>query len=257
VRRLLLVSVSVLGLTSSLAAQYGGGQIDRLGGELGPRYADPALSKLPVPHLPDGTVDLSGVWRDGGEDPKPAVMDPLLLPWAKKVLASRKEADNPYFQCMPAGPLRMSGGMAWRFVQPVKATHIFWLYEGNVHSYRQIFMDGRKHPTPDDLFPTYFGHSIGHWEGDTLVVDTVGLNDKWWMDHRGTPHTEQMHLIERWTRTNYTTLRRVITIDDPGTFTKPFEYTATARLTASDSEILEYFCQENNQYGLPSGLTAK
>ena len=128
-------------MTASLGAQ-----ISRLGGELGPRYADPAQDKKPVPKLPDGTVDFSGVWRDGGEDPKAALMDPLLLPWARQVLASRKPADNPYFQCMPAGPLRMSGGMAWRFVQPPNGTHIFWLYEGNVHSYRQIFTDGRTHP---------------------------------------------------------------------------------------------------------------
>src|SRR5882672_10705560 len=91
VRRWLLVSVTVLGLAASLDAQYGGGAIDRLGGELGPRYADPALNKLPVPKLPDGTVDFSGVWRDGGEDPKPALMDPLLLPWARQVLATQKE----------------------------------------------------------------------------------------------------------------------------------------------------------------------
>src|SRR5206468_4462377 len=115
----------------------------------------------------------------------------------------------------------------------------------------------RKHPDPDDLFPSYFGHSIGHWEGDTLVVDTVGLNDKWWMDHRGTPHTEQMHLIERWTRTTYTTLRRVITIDDPGTFTKPFEYTATARLTAPDMEISRNSCREIIKNGFRTASTAK
>jgi hypothetical protein len=255
VRRLLVVFLALLVLSAGLVAQRGqrgGGGISRLGGELGPRYADPAQDKKPVPKLPNGAVDFSGVWRDGGEDPNPVLMDPLLLPWAKQVLATRKEADNPYYLCMPAGPLRMSGGMAWRFVQSIDGTHIFWLYEGNVHSYRQIFTDGRKHPEDPD--PTFFGHSIGHWEGDTLVVDTIGLNDKWWMDQRGTPHTEQMHIVERWTRTSFNNLRRVVTIDDPGTFTKPFTYTATARLTTPDSEILEYFCQENNQYGLAGGV---
>ena len=247
VRRLLLVSMTVMALTDPLAAQ-----ISRLGGDLGPPYADPALATKPVPRLPDGSVDFSGVWRDGGDDPKPELLDSLMLPWAKQLLATRKEADNPYFLCQPAGPLRMSGGMAWRFVQPANGTHIFWLYEGNVHSYRQIFMNG-KHPEDPD--PTFFGHSIGRWEGDTLVVDTIGLNDKWWMDRRGTPHTEQMHLVERWTRTNYINLRRVVRIEDPGAFTKPFEYTETARLTVPGSEILEYFCQENNQYGLAGGVT--
>ena len=102
------------------------------------------------------------------------------------------------------------------------------LQEGNAHSFRQIFMDGRKHP--DDPSPTWFGHSIGHWEGTTLVIDTVGLNDRFWLDSAGTPHTEKLHLIERYTRTDYNTLQRVVTIDDPGTFTKPFDVTYTAKL---------------------------
>jgi hypothetical protein len=228
----------------------------RLGGDNGPRVA-PKDSR-PVPKLADGTVDLSGVWRDGGDAniPRqlgPAELDKLLLPWARQQMASRKEEDNPYFYCMPGGPLRLTGGFAWRFIQhpTVNAKYIFQLQEGNSHSYRQIFMDGRKHP--EDPSPTWYGHSIGRWEGDTLVVDTVGLNDKFWLDRPGTPHTEQLHLIERWTRTDYNTLRRVVTIDDPGTFTRPFDIEFTARLGTPESEILEYFCVENNQYGLPSG----
>ena len=246
-KRILLVSVILAALAVPLTAQ-----VSRLGGRLGPPLATEDLATRPVPKLADGTVDLSGVWTDGGGDPPAAVMDSVMLPWAKEVLASRRPQDNPYFQCMPAGPLRLSGGMAWRFVQPIQATHIFWLYEGNVHSYRQFFMDGRTHP--EDPTPTWFGHSIGRWEKDTLVVDTVGLNDKWWTDTRGTPHTEQLHLVERWTRTNFTTLRRDVTIDDPGTFSRPFDYTMTARLGTPGSEIMEYFCIENNQYGLAGGI---
>jgi hypothetical protein len=128
------------------------------------------------------------------------------------------------------------------------------LQEGNAHSFRQIFMDGRKHP--DDPSPTWFGHSVGHWEGNTLVVDTVGLNDRFWLDSAGTPHTEQLHLVERYTRTDYNTLQRVVTIDDPGTFTKPFEITYTAKLGEPNSEIIEYFCIENNQWGDRSNTDA-
>ncbi len=76
---------------------------------------------------------------------------------------------------------------------------MFFLFEGNIHSFRQIFLDGRKHP--DDLEPTWYGHSVGHWEGDTLVVDTVGFNDRFWFDFKGHPHTTQLHMIERYTRT--------------------------------------------------------
>ena len=224
----------------------------RLGGENGPRKATDA--KRPAPKLADGTVDLSGIWTGGGDAPLPRLVgkekfDALLQPWAKQQMASRKEADDPYFYCMPGGPLRITGGFAWRLVQPAgqSSKYIFMLQEGNAHSFRQIFMDGRKHPADPD--PTWYGHSIGHWEGDTLVVDTVGLNDKFWLDSAGTPHTEQLHLTERYTRSDYNTLKRVVTIDDPGTFTKPFDVTYEAKLGEPGSEIIEYFCIENNQWG--------
>ena len=115
-------------------------------------------------------------------------------------------------------------------------------------------MDGRKHP--DDPTPTWFGHSIGRWDGDTLVIDTIGYNDKFWFDRRGHPHTERLHTVERWTRTNFTTLVNRVTIDDPGAYTRPFTVTFTANLGRSDSEILEYICIET-QYGLPSGRATR
>ena len=257
-RSLFFVSVTIVGLSAPLLA--GPQELGRrLGGGNGPPVADPAPNR-PVPKLSDGTVDLSGVWRDGGNarlpsQLKPGELDSLMLPWAKEKMASRDPTANPYFYCLPGGPLRLTGGFAWRFVQhpTVNATHIFQIQEGNSHSYRQIFMDGRAHPEAPS--PTWYGHSIGRWDGDTLVVDTVALNDKFWLDRPGTPHTEQLHLVERWTRTDFTTLRRVVTIDDPGAFTRPFDVMFTARLAVPGSEIMEYFCIENNQYGLPGGIT--
>ena len=91
-------------------------------------------------------------------------------------------------------------------------------------------MDGRKHPADPD--PTWYGHSIGNWDGDTLVVDTVGFNDKFWFDFAGHPHTEQLHTIERYTRTDLGTLVVETTIDDPAMYTKPFTMTFTARAAA-------------------------
>ncbi len=224
----------------------------RLGGANGPPAAADAPGR-PVPTLPDGTVDLSGVWTDGGSAPlegllKPGELKANMLPWAQTRYDSRDESKDPYNNCMPGGPLRITGGFAWRFVQhpTVNATHVFMLQEGNAHTYRQIFMDGRRHP--EDPTPTWYGHSIGRWEGATLVIDTIGLHNRFWLDSAGTPHTEQLHLVERWTRTDFNTLRRDVTITDPGAFTQPFTVTYTAKLAEPGSEIMEYICIENNQY---------
>jgi hypothetical protein len=104
-------------------------------------------------------------------------------------------------------------------------------------------MDGREHPK--DLNPTWYGHSVGRWEGDTLVIDTVGFNDKFWFDFRGHPHTEQLHTVERYTRKDFGTLVNEVTIDDPGAYSKPFTLKFNATLMPK-GEILEYICQENN-----------
>jgi hypothetical protein len=229
-------------------------RIEQLGG--GSASETPAPTG-PVPRLPDGTVDLSGLWQGGGpvQDMerqgglKRGDMDSLLLPWAKKLRDSRLPKDDPHAQCMPMGVPRMAGGYPWRFVQSPpygKATHLFLLYEANIHSYRQIFLDGRKHPPADELDPTWFGHSIGSWEGDTLVIDTVGFNDKFWFDQRGHPHTEQLHTIERWTRRDLGHMTNEITIDDPGAYAKPFTLKFEATLRVNE-DLLEYICQENNQ----------
>jgi hypothetical protein len=212
----------------------------------------------PVPRLPDGTVDLAGVWVGGGPindieregGMKPGEVDGLMLPWAKALKDSRDLTDEPHNQCLPMGIPRTTP-FPFRLVQTPThkaATHIFMLHEGNIHSYRQIFMDGRKHPPDPD--PTWFGHSIGWWEGDTLVIDTVGLNDKPWFDRTGRPRSEKMHVIERWTRKDLGHLENKVTIDDPGVYTKPFTATFEAVLSPPSDELLEYICQENNQYGI-------
>jgi hypothetical protein len=112
-------------------------------------------------------------------------------------------------------------------------------------------MDGRKHPA--ELDPTWYGHSIGWWERDTLVVDTVGFNDKFWFDRRGHPHTEQLHTVERYTRTDLGHMEIKVTIDDPGAYSKPFTLTFNARLSNPGDELMEYICQENNQFGIAGG----
>jgi hypothetical protein len=220
------------------------------------RERNKALFSGPVPKLPDGTVDLAGAWVGGGPVQDMEVQGRFkpgeipLLPWAKKLLDSRKPEDDPHAHCMPMGVPRQAGQYPWRFVQ-YRNSHIFMLWEGNIHSYRQIFMDGRKHPEDPDL--TWFGHSIGRWEGATLVIDTVGFNDKFWFDRRGHPHTEQLHTIERWTRVDFGHLTNEVTIDDPGAYSRPFTTTYTATL-APGEELMEYICQENNLFGVAGGF---
>jgi hypothetical protein len=131
-------------------------------------------------------------------------------------------------------------------------TQIYVLHEtGDAGAHRVVYMDGRKHPA--DPFPTWWGHSIGSWSGDTLVIDTVGYNDKFWFDARGTPHTEQLHTIERWTRVNNGTLVNEFTLDDPGAFSKPVQLKFTANLAAPGIDLMEYICTENNQLGIAGG----
>ena len=148
----------------------------------------------PVPKMADGKPDLSGVWFS------PRTVDPgkpAMLPWAAALTKERTEnhsKGDPESQCLPAGVPRMNP-FPWKIVQT--PTVLVMLFEGNIHTYRQIFLD-QEHPK--DLDPTWYGHSTGKWDGDTLVIDTIGFNDKFWFDFAGHPHTEQLHVIERFRR---------------------------------------------------------
>src|SRR5205809_4379550 len=230
----MLSALMVLFALMSLSAQAQGGQ----------QRVIPA-PKGPAPHLSDGKPDLSGVWRGGGPVQDLAVglakgETIPLLPEAEKLMKSRQSKDDPEANCLPTGIPRVAP-YPWRILQT--PTHIFLLFEGNIHSYRQIFMDGRKHPVDPD--PTWYGHSIGRWDGDTLVVDTVGYNDKFWFDFVGTPHTERLHTVEHWTRKDLGHLVNELTVEDPGAYSRPFKVTFTAFLRPDD-ELMEYICQENN-----------
>ena len=194
----------------------------------------------PIPRLPNGKPDLSDVaWLATSGDFREH--DDLMLPAAKAIMAKREPKQDPHVACMPdivprVTPFPFRFFFNWTHKAP---SHMVIVYEGNIHSFRQIFMDGRKHP--EYLDPTWFGHSIGWWEGDTLVIDTVGFNDKSWYDNRGTPHTEQLHTIERWTRLDLGRMENKVTIDDPGTYSMPFVVTITATQTPGD-EVMEYIC---------------
>jgi hypothetical protein len=208
----------------------------------------PKAPPRPAPRLADGRVDLSGVWRPADifliEDislglKKGDTISPT--PTTEEIMKKHLSKDDPESGCLPTGVPRQAP-YPWKFVE--SPPYIYMLFEGNIHSYRQIFMDGRKHPA--DPNPTWYGHSVGHWEKDTLVIDTVGFNDLFWFDFVGHPHTEQLHTIERYTRTDMATLAEEVTIDDPGAYKHPFTIVASHRLLPGD-ELMEYICQENNR----------
>jgi len=222
----------------------------RIGGRLNDASIAPDVPDRPSPRLPDGTPDLTGPWLGGGptRDIRQGLVDGeeiVLLPEAHAIMGARLSKDDPEANCLPTGVPRIAP-YPWQIVRVPPsgdATHIYFLFEGNIHSYRQIFMDGRGHP--EDVDPTWYGHSIGRWEGDTLVVDTVGYNDRFWFDFAGHPHSEQLHTIERYTRTDYGTLENEVTIIDPGAYERPFTLKYSAELKHG-WDLMEYICNENN-----------
>ena len=132
-------------------------------------------------------------------------------------------------------------------LQMPQQKRIVMIYEGGTHIWRNIYMDGRKHPEPDVLNPTWLGHSVGHWEKDTLVVDVVGFNEGSWIDMVGDPHTDRLHLVERFTRKDLYTLHYEATTDDPGAYIEP--WTIAFDIVWDDKgEIQEYICQENSPW---------
>jgi hypothetical protein len=203
--------------------------------------ADQPVPTGPAPRTPDGKPDFSGVWNPGltfatiGQVP--------LQPWAEALYKERRanlSKDDPEGHCLPAGVPRISP-FPYKIVQT--PTLVVMLDEGNIHSYRQFFLDGRGHPKDPD--PLWMGDSIARWDGDTLVVDTIGFNDKTWLNGQGLPHSDQLHVIERYRRLDAGHLEIEITLEDPKAFTKPHKFKRTHTLLPT-WEIHEYVCNEFN-----------
>lgn len=241
--------------------------------------AKPAAPAPAAPRWPDGTINLgaapgqTGMW-DGGEplttipsnyerpggQPRPGLvhLDKIpIQPWAKALLDARHArflADEPYTRCKPSPAARaFQTAYGIELLNLPGSGRIYLFQTGGAHSFRVIYMDGRSHPAIVE--PSYFGHSIGWWDGDTLVIDTVGFNENAWLERWGMPHTSRLRTVERVTRTDFNTLRYEITVDDPGAYTAPWTSGYTKRWNAG-IEPFEYVCQENN-YGpqLMIGIT--
>jgi hypothetical protein len=205
-----------------------------------------AAPPVPPPRLASGRVQLNekGVWVGGGGVGGRGDTVPY-QPWTKGVAADRRINElEPHTRCK-------ASGMQRQFLTPYGAEilevpeiqRVFIFDIGGPHTFRTIYTDGRSHPK--DLQPTYYGHSIGWWEGDTLVVDTVGYNEGFWIDRGAAPHTDQLHTVEKFTRTDKASIRYDVTIDDPGAYTKPWGGTMNLRLEAG-TELFEYVCQQQN-----------
>ena len=168
------------------------------------------------------------------------------MAWTLAVSDDRRRNElEPHTRCKPSGGPRQwltPYGAEFLELPEQKVAYIFDI--GGPHTVRTIFMDGRTHP--ENRTPSYYGHSIGWWEGDTLVVDTVGFNEDFWIDRGQLPHTNQLHLLEKYTRTALDTMKYELTVDDPGAYTAPFTGTSNLRWE-NGTELFEYVCQQQNQ----------
>jgi hypothetical protein len=218
----------------------------------------------PVPHTSDGKPDLSGLWRaDSVADPSKgangetlpkyflditrdlAPADVPFQPWAAALYQQRRAnfaKDDPISRCLPLGVPRADADAApFKIIQTRGLIAI--LQEGDA-SFRQIFLDGR--PLPKDPQPSWRGYSVGKWERDFLVVQTIGFRDRGWLDALGHPHSDALRVVERFRRRNYGHMDIQVTIDDPKTYRRPLTYTQSQTLTP-DNEILETVCNENER----------
>jgi hypothetical protein len=246
------------------------------GGQRGQRGRPPAR---PVPRTSDGRISLGplpgelGVWLPGAGgaerlvdfevgDPidvqfpiaaaakfpgKLNVHDVPFQPWARELYNYRRENQlEPHTRCKPSGgPRQFLTPYGVEFVVNAEAQRVFIFDIGGPHTVRTIFVDVVH---PKNLIPSYYGHSTGRWEGDTLIVDTIGFNEGFWLDRYGFPHTEKLHMIERFTRTDSITMKYEVTIDDPGAYTAPWT-SGFYLFWDAGQELFEYVCQENNFAG--------
>lgn len=189
--------------------------------------------------------DISGVWQvarvQGVLFPNGGA--PLLRSAEAKFKAANPQTNDPNLGCLPEGMPRFMLSIPLPMEIFQLPTRVVIIREG-VQVFRQIYLN-RDHPK--DLDPTYSGDSVGKWEGDTLVVDTIGLNDKTWVDNAGLPHSEAMHVVERIRRTDHDTLVDDLTIEDPMTYTKAITAQRVWKLRPG-WEIQEFVCTENNKY---------
>jgi hypothetical protein len=214
------------------------------GGELG-YWADPSASSLVADNVKI-KMNRDGLLANIADADKVAPFKP----WAKGLYVYRQRTllkDDPMASCLPpGGPRQLMVPYGVQILEQPERKRIFLMSGGGNRNWRLIYTDGRELPTSEDATPTYYGNSVGHWDGDTLVVDTVGFNERFWFSNGGLPHTEKLKLTERFSRPDFETLKYDVTVDDPGAYTRTWSSGWTLAWIP-DHEIQEYFCDDNNQ----------
>src|SRR5438552_8231231 len=215
-----------------------------------PRTADgkPNMA-APAPRTADGKPDFSGLWQPEVNPYRFDVIQDLtdesiFRPAAEAIFMERIanfRRDDPVTNCLPGGPSEMLNAM-YRIIQ--SPTVVAVLYESGTGRYRQIYMDGRK--LSKDPNPAWLGYSVGHWEGDTLVVESGGFNDRSWLDRAGHPHSENLRVTERFRRVDFGHMQYQIAFDDPETLVKPLSLSLAVGYRP-DTDMLENVCNENNR----------
>jgi hypothetical protein len=219
--------------------------------------------QIAIPRLSDGKPNLSwvdpihkGTWHSGNhQDIAKDVIEPKdgipFQPWAKALYDYRNQTDqkdDPNNFCLPGGGTRPTSLMSgWEFIHMPQQKRIIRILERPTRFWQVIYMDGRPHPPEVYEIPTWMGHAIGRWEGDTLVVDTVGFNEGHWISRTGSPRTNYHHVTERFTRKDYYTLGYEATIDDPGAYTRPWKIAWDIKWEPGE-ELEEVVCMENNKF---------
>jgi hypothetical protein len=219
----------------------GGGRGGRGGGGAA------AAPSAPAPRFPDGTPRLgalpgqTGTWNGGGG----GNADVPYQPWARAISNYRRVNEfEPHTRCKPSGgPRQFLTPYGVEIVDLPELKRVMIMDIGGPHTFRTIYMDGRPHPK--DLQPSFYGHSIGTWDKDTLVVDTIGFNEKFWIDRGQAPHTEKLHLIEKFTRTDMNNMTYELTVEDSGAYTATWSRSSAMTFRAG-TELFEYVCQDNN-----------
>jgi hypothetical protein len=241
-----LIALTAVALSAPVSAQWLNQPTAGL-----PRTPDgkPNLS-APAPRTPDGKPDLSGLWTKISPKYSRNIAADLkadeIQPWARLLVEQRREDLGKEYmnvRCVPLGPgyTTAADSTGAEMMKIVQTPGLIIILNPDL-TYRQVFLDGRALETAPN--PTWMGYSVGRWDGDTLVVESVGFNDRTWLDHDGHPHTEGLRMTERYSRRNVGTLDVEVTFSDPKAYSKPWTVAVRAEL-APDTEMIEWVCNES------------